>query len=88
MKVRRSSFEIIHDILSAINSGTTKKTQIMYKACIDWRNCEKYISLLIENGMIRRNNGSFEMTERGEELYTHLSRVIELISINSKNYKF
>jgi predicted transcriptional regulator len=45
----RSRWEIILDVLKAIQENNkAKKTYIMQRAYLDWRNFERYFSFLLE----------------------------------------
>jgi len=80
----RSKWEIILDMLIAIseeerNRGA-KKTRIMQKAYLDWKNFERHFGFLMEHGFVRNvvdseENKRYELTEKGEEL---LKKLMEL----------
>jgi predicted transcriptional regulator len=59
----RSSFEIIAEILKVSKNGA-KKTRIMYSCGLSYRFVEKYIALLLENGLLKIGN-SYHTTEKG-----------------------
>jgi len=73
-KERRSKLEIIANILSAALKGA-KKTEIVYKANINFRRIEEFLSFLIEKGLIEHTNGEYKTTSRGKEFlddYQHM----------------
>ncbi len=78
MKKERSRWEIIHDILKAAQEEKyAKKTRIMQKAYLDWRNFQRYFDFLVDEGFLSNSPGgeSYEPTERGRQLFDRLSEV-------------
>jgi len=45
----------------------SKKTHLMQRACLDWRNFQRYFNYLLDEGFIKYNpdNGNFMLTEKG-----------------------
>ncbi len=80
----RSRWEIILDILHVIQKEKKiKKTRLMQKAYLDWRNFKKYFDYLLEENFISESNpdsGSFSITENGVELLDRLKKVNELLN--------
>ena len=80
----RSRWEIILDILHVVQKDKKiKKTRLMQKAYLDWRNFKKYFNYLIEENFISESNpdsGSFSITENGVELLDRLKKVNELLN--------
>jgi len=80
----RSRWEIILDILHVIKKDEKiKKTRLMQKAYLDWRNFKKYFDYLLEENFISESNqdsGSFSLTENGVELLDRLKKVNELLN--------
>ena len=80
----RSRWEIILDILNVMQKDKKiKKTRLMQKAFLDWRNFKKYFDYLLEENFIRESNsdsGSFSLTENGVELLDRLKKVNELLN--------
>lgn len=76
----RSRWEIIMDVLKAIQEESkAKKTRIMQKAYLDWRNFERYFSFLLEERFIERTpDVRYRLTEKGEGLLTRLQEVDEI----------
>jgi len=54
----RSSLEIVRDMLSAA-SVRIRKTRIMYQARLSYRLMEKYLSGLLESGLVECGDDSF-----------------------------
>ena len=66
-KKNRDSLEIVRDVLS-VASEKTRKTRIMYQANLSYRIMEKYLSSLLENGLVERVDDSYYVvTWRGKE---------------------
>ena len=80
----RSRWEIILDILHVMKKEKKiKKTRLMQKAYLDWRNFKKYFDYLLEENFISESNpdtGSFSLTENGVELLDRLKKVDELLN--------
>jgi predicted transcriptional regulator len=69
----RGNFDIIADILDA-SYGGAKKTYLMYRCNLSFRQLKSYSLFLLENGLLRLNGqasssetGKFEVTEKGRE---------------------
>lgn len=67
----RSRWEIILDILRVISEeekggeGKVKKTRVMQRAYLDWRNFKRYFDFLVEQGFV----GNSEDAEKGKTYY-------------------
>lgn len=82
----RGNFDIIADILDA-SYGGVKKTCLMYRCNLSFKQLKSYSSFLLENGLLRLNGqankseiGMFEVTEKGREFlraYKGLKALIE-----------
>ncbi len=73
----RSKWEIILDMLKEISEeeGGAKKTRIMQKAYLDWRNFERHFDFLLKHGFVRNVPGegkSYELTDEGKDLLKKL----------------
>ena len=82
MKKDRSRWEIILDMLKAIQEeNKAKKTRIMQRAYLDWRNFERYLDFLLAEGFIIKCNPDprYELTAKGKELMRRLKEVDELL---------
>ncbi len=80
----RSRWEIILNMLYVIKKEKKiKKTRLMQKAHLDWRNFKKYFDYLLEKKFIIESNpdvNSYSLTEDGIELLDRLKRVNELLN--------
>ncbi len=83
MRKDRSRWEIILDMLSAIQEeNKAKKTRIMQRAYLDWRNFERYLDFLLTEGFIAKCNPDlrYELTTKGKELLKRLKEVDNMLS--------
>jgi len=69
----RGNFDIIADILGA-SCGGAKKTNLMYRCNLSFKQLKGYSLFLLENGLLRLNGrtseseaSTFELTEKGRE---------------------
>lgn len=68
--MRRGRFEIIGEILSLTADGDdgVVKTSIVYDANLNFNIANKYLSMLLEEGLVRMVDGptmKYKITERG-----------------------
>ena len=78
----RSRWEIIQDLLkTTLKEKKAKKTRIMHKTYLDWRNFNKYFTFLLEEGFIVEytNEKYYGLTEKGKELLDRLEKVCEML---------
>lgn len=82
----RSKWEIILDILKEISEeeGGAKKTRIMQKAYLDWRNFKRHFDFLLEHGFVRnvvdpKEGKSYELTDKGKDLLKKLIEVKKIL---------
>jgi predicted transcriptional regulator len=81
--VKRSRDEIISQILDICTKGANK-TQIVYKANLNFRTVNPYIDLLIKNNLIAIKDGQivrYETTERGMNLLYNFNYIQDALSI-------
>jgi len=81
----RSRGEIILELLEVISEeGRAKKTRIMQRAYLDWRNFQKYFNFLHEHGFIGEienpeEGTSYELKEKGKDLLKKLREVERML---------
>jgi len=78
LKKRRGSIAIIVDILS-VAEEKTKKTQIVYKADLNFRMVGEYLPHLVDKGLIENTDGEYKTTEKGEEFLTDYQKMKEML---------
>ena len=86
----RSRTEIVEMILEASRSGITK-TRIMYKAYLSYTQVKEYLSFLLENDLIKYEEGSqvYRTTEKGFhflQVYGEISDLVTPKSISKLTY--
>ena len=69
--MNRGKFDIIGSILLICKNGA-KKTEIVYKANLNFKNAEGYLKLLIDREMILKEGRFFKITSKGSELLSNL----------------
>lgn len=71
--LKRCRYLILYDLMNAINQdGYARKTNLMQKAYLDWRNFDRYFSFLVDNGFIEKNVERYKITEKGQVLFERL----------------
>lgn len=83
--MRRSRFEIIGEILSltADGAGGAAKTSIVYRANLNFNVVNRYLGLLVREGLVNITRGSavrYRITERGHKFlnaYKNLKSMAE-----------
>jgi len=83
MRIRRSRLDIYAEILEVISTRRAiTKTHISYHANLSFRQVQKYLSFLLEWGLIREvkleNRSTYEITEKGKLFLESFTQVIEL----------
>lgn len=70
IKGKRNKMEIIHDILLIVqNSRNAKKTHLMYKANLSYKQMKTYLQELLDKGFVEGNSTSedysIKITKKG-----------------------
>jgi predicted transcriptional regulator len=76
--MKRDKLEIARNILLICKDGA-KKTEIVYKVNLNFKNAEGYLMWLIDREMILKEGKFFKITSRGSELLTNLQNTSELM---------
>ena len=81
---RRSRLEVIADILAEALNGANK-TRIMYRANLNFLRFDRYLSDLLDKGLIVRKNTSdgrviYRTTDRGKRFVKIITNAEEIIS--------
>ena len=75
---RRSSVEIVHDILTLCNNGGINKTAIMYRCNLSYDQLRRYLAMLCGEDFIFKNDtGKFEITDTGRKALKRMSTAIK-----------
>ncbi len=89
MSKRRSKLEAILTILSAIMDGVDKPTRIMYAANMSWKQTQRILSHLVEQGLIvevpstkgRQSRRLYKITEKGEKVLDYFERANDIMPL-------
>ncbi len=84
VRTERSRWEIIGDMLKVLTEDKkSRKTRIMQRACLDWRNFRRHFDFLLDEGFITKCDDpeleNYELTEKGKELLKRLEVVGEML---------
>ena len=81
----RSRTEIVCNILEAANGGISK-TKIMYTAFLSYGQLKEYLSILIENNLIKYLDGDNKLktTEKGLNFLKMYNQIEELLQTTTK----
>lgn len=82
----RSRTEIVGIILEVVSHGATK-TKIMYDAYLSYTQLTEYLSFLMENKLIKRQEGTelYRLTEKGHKFYLKCKEIDEMIETKHKD---
>jgi predicted transcriptional regulator len=78
--MKRDKLEIARNILLICKDGA-KKTEIVYKANLNFKNAEGYLMWLIDREMIMKEGKFFKVTSRGSELLSNLQSTSKLMDL-------
>ena len=77
---RRSAVEIVQEILTVCDNGGVNKTAIMYKSNLSYDQLCRYLALLSEQDLIRKNDeGRFQITPSGQNTLRQMSSVLRAL---------
>jgi predicted transcriptional regulator len=76
-KERRGKLEIMKDILSTAREGV-RKTEMVYRANLNFNRAERYIPFLEERGLMEYSGSVYKTTEKGEEFLREYRMIKEL----------
>src|ERR671938_806062 len=81
----RSRTDIVGLILEAANGGGATKTKIMYKAFLSYAQLKEYLTFLMDNGLLQRDQGRqfYRTTEKGIRVLQMYIQVHEMMSIDN-----
>ena len=87
MERRRSSIEVIADMLRLGEAG---KTEIMYSANMSYFQLQKYLKFLLELNLIDRvmiGNPvvTYRVTRKGLKLLRHIDNILEILEFKEKD---
>ena len=74
--MRRNNLDICADLLNVAKSGA-KKTQLVYKANLNFKIIKKYITRLSEYGFLDSEGGQYFTTDKGNRFLTQYHEFTE-----------
>ena len=88
MQHRRSSIEVIADILRLGEAG---KTEIMYSANMSFRQLQKYLSFLLQLGLITKVEVgnpivTYRVTKKGLRLLRSIDGILEILEFREEDW--
>jgi predicted transcriptional regulator len=78
--MKRDKLEIARSIL-LICKDEAKKTEIVYKANLNFKNAEGYLKWLIDREMILKEGRFFKITSKGSELLSNLQNASKFMDL-------
>jgi predicted transcriptional regulator len=78
--MKRDRLEIIRSILIICNNGA-KKTEIVYKSNLNFKNAEAYLQWLIDRELITKEEKLFKTTPKGAKLLSDLQSASTLMDL-------
>ena len=88
MQQRRSSIEVIADILRLGEAG---KTEIMYSANMSFRQLQKYLAFLLQLGLITKVEignpvVTYRVTKKGLRLLQNIDNILEVLEFREEDW--
>ena len=74
--MRRNDLDICADLLNVAQSGA-KKTQLVYKANLNFKIIKKYIARLSQYGFLEAEKGQYFTTDKGNRFLNQYYEVTE-----------
>ena len=74
--MRRNDLDICADLLNVARDGAIK-TQLVYKANLNFKIIKKYITRLSEYGFLESERGQYITTDKGKRFITQYREVTE-----------
>ena len=80
MSRRRSSIDVLHDILKLCDNGGIKKTAIMYRGNLSYDQLRRYLTVLTRQEIVARNDaGNYQVTAKGQDTLRRVSTVVGVL---------
>ena len=85
MNGRRSSVDIVNDILTVCNNGGVNKTAVMYRSNLSYDQLRRYLAMLSDQQLVRRNDlGHFQITDSGKKTLRRVRNVVRSVKALQK----
>jgi len=82
--LKRDRLEIIGTILNICKNGA-KKTEIVYKANLNFRNAEGYLQWLTDRELITKEGKLFKTSSKGAKLVSDLQGASAILDLNNNS---
>ena len=76
--MRRDGIEICADLLRVARGGA-RKTQLVYRANLNFKVVKRYLSVLLRNGLLEVDPPFYSSTEKGEEFLRLFEKVRAIV---------
>jgi len=76
--MRRCDFEICADLLRVARGGA-RKTQLVYRANLNFKVVKRYLTVLLKNGLLEVDPPFYSSTEKGEEFLRLFEKVRAIV---------
>jgi len=83
-KKRRSAIDIFADILYLANEGGIKITSLVHQANLNFKIIDRHLSELLERGLIKVKDKTYETTDRGIKFLYHYGEIKKLGTLESR----
>lgn len=80
MGMMREKFEIIVDILKILKGSEATKTNIVYKANLNFKRAGNYLDMMMKMGLIEKQTNKYNITETGNEYFKVMNEVNSIIT--------
>jgi predicted transcriptional regulator len=80
--MKRDKLEIARNILLICKNGA-KKTEIVHKANLNFKNTGVYLKWLIDREMILKEGKIYKITSKGSELLSNMQSASIFVDLNS-----
>jgi len=80
---RRCEIEIFTEMLK-IAKNAVNKTTLLYQANLNYNQLQKYLTLLLERGLLEECGSSYRTTEKGREFLATFVKLQELLAGDSQ----
>ena len=82
--IQRDKLEIARTILLVCKDGA-KKTEIVYKANLNFKNAEVYLKWLIDREMMLKDGKIYRITSKGSQLLSNLQSASIFMDLNTED---
>jgi predicted transcriptional regulator len=87
MSLRRSSFQISIELLTAISHGEYRPTRLMYECNMSWKSLRDTLALLESKGLVDnlstdKKHKHYCVTATGREIIGYYSGLEELVQVS------